>query len=646
MNFNIKLDKNFTGQFNRLQEKYGEEFTKLNGLAEEQLSGTDFLNEFVKIDTVADASIDSSSNVANKDIVTLMKEMGKPNQKLLAYNKLYQQIQKEYGFKTANDWLELEWTKALYMHDANTATFLPYCYAYDLTRLAEEGLFFLDGYNHSAPKHLGTFVQFVKEFINYASNRTSGACGLPNVIPYLYYFWERDVQDGYYLRTPEYYAKQAIQELIYQLNQPCVRDGIQSAFTNTSIYDHEYLEALFGGATFPDGKPMYDELEGIMQFQKWYLEVMSEVRSHNMFTFPVNTIALLKVNGKFKDEKFAKYAIKHNMKWSDSNLFVDESVTSLSNCCRLKSNITDLGWASSIGGGALRVGSVKVSTVNLARIALECRKSKKKYLSILADRVMLNLIALDAQRNIVRRNIEKGLLTNYAEGLIDMKTQYSTIGVIGIYEALKTFGFCQEDKFGNVSYTEEGFEFGKEIFETIEEVKQAFIGDKDYLINIEQVPGETAAAKLQKADIMLFGENRVVMDLPLYGNQFMPLGIKSTLQTRVETAAAFDTYCNGGSILHMNIDAPFTNFDQAWKATNYITDKGVTYFAFNTKIQSCDQNHGFYGKTCPMCKGPATSEYTRIVGFYTKVSTWSQARKEEYELREWEDSQNVNKVLD
>lgn len=119
--------------------------------------------------------------------------------------------------------------------------------------------------------------------------------------------------------------------------------GIQSAFTNTSVFDRPYLEALFGGAEFPDGSFMIDELDGIMQFQKWFLETMAEIRSKNMMTFPVNSISLLRQNGKFVDEEFARYACEHNRKWNDSNLFIDDSVTSLSNCCRLKSNIEDLG---------------------------------------------------------------------------------------------------------------------------------------------------------------------------------------------------------------------------------------------------------------------------------------------------------------
>lgn len=86
------------------------------------------------------------------------------------------------------------------------------------------------------------------------------------------------------------------------------------------------------------------------------------------------------------------------------------------------------------------------------------------------------------------------------------------------------------------------------------------------------------------------------------------------MQERIRIAALFDSYCNGGSICHINIDKPFSSFDQAWELINYIAEKGVTYFAFNTKIQACKNNHGFYGKKCPICGEPVATEYTRIVG--------------------------------
>ena len=635
MNVNIELKRNFVNAYNKMQNEYGEELAELNGFNAGQLSYTDFINNFVDTDTVANASVDGNANVGQKDIVTLMSEMSKPHKKLLAFNKIFYELNKKYGFSVANNWLQNEWDGHLYMHDAPTASFIHYCFAYDLKDLAEKGLFFIENFNAEPPKHLVTFVDFVKEYVSYAANRSSGAVGLPNLIPYMYYFWSRDVKNNYYTETPEKYATQNIQRIIYALNQPYTRDGIQSAFSNTSIFDHPYLEALFGGSTFPDGAYMIDEIEGIMDFQKLFLETMSEIRSHNMMTFPVNSISLLRQNGKFVDEEFARYACEHNRKWNDSNLFVDSSVNSLSNCCRLKSNIEDLGYFNSIGGTALKVGSVKVSTINLARLALE-NNTEEKYLKSLRDLVLLDLQALDAVRIIITRNVEKGLLKNFLYDLVDFEHLYNTIGFLGIYETMKTFGYITVDELGNTFYTKEAEEFGRKIFDTIHSVKAEFMKTVDYQVNCEQIPAETAAAKLMKKDTFFY-PRKTVKDLPLYGNQFIPLGIKTTLQERIRIASLFDGFCNGGSILHINIDAPFNSKEAAWDMLNYVADQGVTYFAFNIKIQACKHNHAFYGKQCPVCGEPVETEYTRIVGFFTPVKTYSKERTAEFKLREWED---------
>ena len=84
---------------------------------------------------------------------TLMNEMPKPHRKLLAYNKIYYELNKKYGFKTANEWVEREWTKALYMLDADTY-FYPYCFAYDLKRFSRKRTFFLNNFNAERRKHL------------------------------------------------------------------------------------------------------------------------------------------------------------------------------------------------------------------------------------------------------------------------------------------------------------------------------------------------------------------------------------------------------------------------------------------------------------------------------------------------------------
>lgn len=797
MKFNIdSLDRSFVVEYNRLQNAYPERLGELNGFSDKQLNYTDFIDGFIDKQTIADASIDGNANVSHKDIVSLINEMSKPHSKLLAFNKIFHELTKKYGHEDAVKWLKGEWDGHFYLHDAYSSSYVPYCFAYDIERLVNEGLYFIDNFNAAPPQHLNTYTDFVGEFVSWTCNRSSGAVGLPSFLIYSYYFWKKDCDEGYYTKSPEYYRDQSFQEIIYRLNQPYLRGGIQSAFTNFSVFDKPYLEALFGGKEFPDGTFIIDYIDEIKEYQKAFMKVLSNVRRENMMTFPVMTFALLRQNGKFVDEDFAKWCCRHNMKWADSNIFVSEDVTSLSNCCfsgeqkvlvrfsgdniesttfkkicnthpaslrkkievfhdgewkkcrvvklparplykiltindaeiivtdnhinptargdittkeltlddslmfssktpalqvkknpdgqpvyykiksiepissddpfcycfemadedepyftlpngvithncRLKSNIKDLGYFNSIGGSALEVGSVKVNTINLARVAYE-NATEKEYLTQLKDEVVTCIKALDIIRNIMKRNAEKGLLPNYSLGIINMDSQYNTVGIIGVYEALQKFGYTYKDEFGYTYYTDKGVGFAKKILATITEVKDEFAKASGYMINIEQVPGERAAAVLMDKDKLFFPNESY--DLPLYGNQWIPLGIKTTIAEKVRVSAILDKACSGGSIVHINISSPFTDFDEAWRMMNYVADAGVNYFAFNLRISACDNNHGFFGSVCPECGHSVETTYQRIVGFLTPTKTYSKERKAEFAMRDWFDVNSMGEI--
>ena len=291
-----------------------------------------------------------------------------------------------------------------------------------------------------------------------------------------------------------------------------------------------------------------------------------------------------------------------------------------------------MGYFNSIGGTALKVGTVKVSTINLARIALET-KNEDDYLRRLIEMVELDCKALDVVRHIIERNVEKGLLPNYSKGTIHLKSQYNTIGIIGIYEALEEFGYTVRDEFGYTTYTDEGLQFAKDILATITEVKYDFALDKDYSINIEQIPGERAASVLMEKDRFFFPDRAYT--LPLYGNQWIPLGVSCTLAEKVRISAELDKACSGGSIMHVNLEAPLEDEETSWELLNKIADAGVVYFAFNLHISACKKNHGFFGDTCPRCGGPKVTTYQRIVGFLTAEKTYSKARKAEFAKRDW-----------
>ena len=635
MNINIKLDKNFTTVFNKLKEESSDKLLKLNGFADSQLNYGDFIDNFVDKNTVADASIDGNANVGTKDITSLTTEMNKPHSKLLAFNKIFYEMSKKYGFKVASDWLSSEWNGYFYLHDSASSTWTPYCFAYDIENLVKRGLYFINTFNNQPPKHLVTYTDFVGEFVSWASNRSSGACGLPSFLIYSYYFWKKDVEEGYFTKSPEYYRDQEFQRIIYKLNQPYLRVN-QSAFTNFSIFDRDYLVELFGGKEFPDGSFIIDEIENILEYQKAFMKVVSDIRSQNMMTFPVLTFALLRdENGNWGDEDFARWCCKHNMKWNDSNFFISKDVTTLSNCCRLLSDINEMGYFNSIGGSALEVGSVKVNTINLARIAYE--NDKDKYLDVVSEKVKLNLKCLDVVRGIIRRNAEKGLLPNYALDIMHMENQYNTVGIIGIFEAVQKYGMIKKDEFGYTTYTDEGLDFAKLILKTIHNTINEFRTtiNNAYKINVEQVPAERAAVVLMEKDKEFCFNG--IYDKPLYGNQWIPLAVKTTMQEKIRISAILDKACNGGSISHINLAAPFNNFEQAWETLNMVADAGVMYFAFCTKISACKNNHGFFGEVCPYCGEPTITKYNRIVGFLVPDVNYSSERKQEFNMRTWFD---------
>ncbi len=632
MKIEIKMDKDFEREMAALSYKYGEDFERLNGFHESQTNFSDFMDAFVD-KNVADVTIDPNANVGTKDIRTLLSEKGKSYDKFFAFSKIFHEIKKKYGLATAKQWLKDEYNGAFYLHDASTTTYYPYCYAYDLTRLATEGLFFLKNYNNQAPKHLTTFLDDVIEYISYMSNRSSGAVGIPNVLIWTYYFWKKDCQDGYAIKDPDYYIRQCFQKLIYRLNQPFMRID-QTAFVNVSIFDRNYLESLFGGVKYPDGTYVIDQIEEIIQHQKTFMEVVSEVRGSNMFTFPVLTYSLLYQNGKFVDEEFARWCSDHNTKWNDSNFFVSGDVGTLSNCCRLLSDTRKLNaFINSIGGTALSIGSIKVNTINLMRLAYETQDgglNTDRILGKLRDRAVLCCKVLDTVRHIIKRNIEKGLLPNYQDGAVELDKQYCTIGILGMFELIEAMGYTRTDKFGCVYYTVDGIEFASKIFKVLNEVKDNFTDE--YSFNIESVPAERAAVILCQKDNLLYGKQ----DKFIYSNQWIPLSAKCTLQEKLRVSAILDNKCSGGSIAHINLEANFPNADSAWDMLNVIAKSGVIYFAFNTRINECKNHHGFVGtNVCPNCGEPVYDTYQRVVGYLVPTRNYSKERLAEFNTRQW-----------
>jgi len=397
--------------------------------------------------------------------------------------------------------------------------------------------------------------------------------------------------------------------------------------------DRNYLTELFGGTEFPDGTFAIDYIEEIIEHEKVFMDVVSKTRSETLMTFPVLTYSLLYKNGKFVDEEFAKWCNKHNMEWFDSNFYIGDNVTTLSNCCHLLSDTSKLdSFINSIGGTALSVGSIKVNTINLRRIAIESNFDEDKFVEILKNRTELCEKVLNVVRDIITRDIEKGLLPNYTYGLIELSKQYNTIGITAMYEALDDFKYIDVDKFGNKSYSDRAMTFAKRILSTINEQKDIFTKDKNYSENVECAPAERANIIFAKKDSLLFPQSK---EYHIYSNQWIPLVENCSIDEKIRLGAILDKECGGGQISHINVQGKFANEEQAWEMLNKIAKSGVIYFAYNAKISVCENGHGFFGEICPKCGKEKIDTFQRIVGYLVPSSSYSKERKEEFLARKW-----------
>ncbi len=624
-----KLSSDFVEEL----EKVPEVFKELEGLSW-QLDPVLFTENFFA-NGIIDSSIDVNANVRSTNVYTYFNEVAKPLTKLYSIYAIYEKMKTLFGLQDAKTFLRYQMYGDIYVHDAHHAAFAPYCYAYSLRPIVEKGLFFIDTVKSAPAKHLSSFIQHVIQFVMFASNQQSGAVGLPDFFVWLAYFYKKDLAEGVIPKEREKeYLEQHFQIFTYSINQP-IR-GTQSPYTNFTYLDRNYIKTIFDGETYPNGERIVDNIELIIDLQKSYWQWIARERERQMFTFPVLTASLLFVDGKFLDEDSARFINSVNLKWHDTNFYVSNSIDAVASCCRLTSSTKDIkfsvvreelrGMSNSIGGSDLNIGSFKVVTINLPRIALETR-NKEGFKELLVQKVSLVQKVLVGVRSLIVDRISQGVLPLYNLGLMSLDRQYGTIGITGFFEALEILGLVEYSSDGT-KYTNEGEQFGSEILDIICECNKVGLMKYGFSFNVEQIPAEKAAVTLAEKDRILYGTK-----YRLYSNQWLPLTADADIANRIRYSSIFDRKVSGGAILHLNVDAPFKDEQQAWNLVNLLARMKVIYFAFNTRISVCEQKHAFYGKVCPKCGGRKVDEFARIVGYLVPVSSFNRERKREFESR-------------
>ena len=625
---------------------------KKHGLHEDSF---DFVNLFESglHENINDISIDDNANKNEKVFRGYLNELEKSIDKLIGYDVLYRTMKDLYGEKEAKKLTGEMYTYALGLSDSSNVI-LPYCWALDASKLVTVGREF--GVLKSKPaKRVSSYISMLCETIHQMSNHLAGAIAIGSFfldLAHLMIYKERRTLNE--LRTNKRIRKtieNEIQQFIHSINH-LSRNGAESPFTNVSIFDRPKLEGLISddnyGWYFPNHKAIStdNDLQDKMSnedFKKYVIDYITEIQNLFMdffekgdplqngmpYRFPVATINFSKVKnettGKFEiqDKEFLKAVCKRDI--SRFNIF-SSAGTKICSCCRLINDIEMLDFASQSnslgGGGSISLGSHRVITINFQRIALECQ-SFEDYLNILSFRVEEAAKILKAHKLMLLKFTKEGYEPFIANGFINPKRLFSTFGLLGIYEANKTL----RQRFDIPA--------DRDITGEILEYFNTKVNDvsKQYGIigNIEQIPGESFAVRLAEADKAIYGFGDDYYKL--YANQFCPLYEDFTLAEKIKTDGKYNMKLTGGGIVHIQI-ATQTTPQQNEQLIKFACAEGCEHFALNRVYSRCKKCGKVYNTKVDKCdcgaEGDDLERLTRVIGFFTPVSSWGKVR------REWE----------
>lgn len=617
------MDKEFVDKIISMEEEFPG-ICDLNGIGS-QMDINKFSDDYFSVSTNADVSVDPNSNVGFIDVISYNKEVVKPYHRLNSLYYLWFNLKEKEGLEVANAMLEKQLTGAIYIGDLHGASSMSYCFNYSCYDIMTQGLSPVTKIRSVPPKYLYSFKSQLEQFVTIASNSTLGATGLADIFivmaHYVKNILETKSDAGFHFCTEEdcwKYIGENIVSFIYTINQPM--RGEQSAFTNVSVYDKNFLEKYV--VNYPNENGELPDIGIIMKIQELFLDIMNKELKRTPVTFPVTTACFsIDEDNNILDKDFLDLIARANEEFGFINIYCGSTAT-LSSCCRLRSN-TDNAYFNSLGSSASKIGSLGVVTINLPHIAMQAVHDSKEdsqflFMSRVKSLVRLTASINNARRVIIKDKIDLGAHPLYSLGFIDISKQYSTTGLVGIYEALQVLGLD--------ILSDEGQEFAIELFESINSVVDVCQDTYKAPHNVEQVPAENMAVKLAKLDKFIGLNDKY----NIYSNQFIPLIADTDLMNRIYLQGKFDKHFSGGSICHLNVENK-VSVEKQKQLIITAAKMGVIYFAINLNLLECSNHHMTVGHSdiCLVCGAPIVNSFTRVVGFLTNTKNWNKIRREE-----------------
>lgn len=623
----------------------------------------DYMSNYADSDDNAASSseTDPNANVTQKNVANLDGEVYKTENRIIQrqrmkdeLNVLYPEIAKQYEIDVENH--------IIYPHDeASVPTLKFYCQADSLYPLMTEGVGNIDGVTPGPPNDLQSFSGQITNLTFLLSSQCKGAVAFGEYFIALNYYIIAEFGDKWYekldcvvtnshckvQRTVRDFIEKAFKQFIYGINQPAGNRSYQSPFTNVSYYDHTYFNSLFGEFYYPDGtKP---EWAAINVLQKMFMKFFNKLRTKQILTFPVETLAMVHDGKDIIDKEYKDFCAEMYAEGHSFFTYISDSADSLASCCRLRNEFTENTFNPTSGLTGVMTGSCHVITLNINRIVQDWFKGEcidgfstrfigsstgsivgiktmnrridytgfEEYLTNILERVYKYHIAY---KTMLYEQEEKGMFAACNGGYIHISKLYSTIGINGLNEAARFLGL-------KVSNNPEYIKFLQLILGTIKEQNKLHsIHDKKkpFLFNSEVVPAESLGGKNYRWDKK--DGYWVPEDENLYNSYFFDAhDDTSVLDKMILHGRQTAQYCDGGSACHINLEDHLSK-EQYLKLLDFAVANGTNYFTFNIPNSKCE-DCGYITKhpitECPKCHSHNITWYTRVIGYLRPIKAFS-----------------------
>lgn len=606
-------------------------FTKLS---QEQInSKKDFIRHFIGSKNAADGSVvDANANVTTKNIANLHGEIHKDINIQLNRAMNYDKIKEMFGEHLANEYIRQINNHEIYCHDESNIN-LPYCVAVSLHPFITNGLKDVGG-ESKAPKHISSFCGGFVNLLLALSGQFAGAVSTCEFFLYFDFFARKDYGDNY-LETHSSEITQHLQHVVYVINQPAVARNSQSVFWNVSILDQYFFNGMFEHFRYPDNTEA--SFESVNKLQLFFLNWINQERTRSILTFPVISVSMLSdnENNTPKDQSFADAIALEMERGNSFFIYHSDSVDSLSQCCRLRSEITKKEFSYTLGNIGVMTGSIHVITLNMNRIIQRYHR-KWMYEERIGNKYDMQLFIINGIREEIRglhkyhvafREILKeyqsgGLLPIYDAGYITLSKQYSTIGINGLVEGCEYLGM-------EISNNNEYIGFVVNILKAISDENKTGRETYKCMFNTEFVPAENLGVKNAKWD----KEDDYKVTRDCYNSYFYIVEDENIdiVDKFILHGKQMVENLDGGSALHLNLQEHLTK-DQYLQLMNVAIKTGCNYWTINVMSTCCEDCEHIDKDTllkCPKCGSDNVEYATRIIGYLKKISSFSSPRQRE-----------------